>query len=32
MLAFLRALVKTRLKSLIMNKSILFWPKFKWKR
>lgn len=29
MLAFLLALVKTRLKSHIMNKSILFWPRFK---
>lgn len=29
MLAFLLALVKTRLMSHIMNKSILFWPRFK---
>lgn len=29
MLAFLLALVKIRLKSHIMNKSILFWPRFK---
>lgn len=29
MLAFLLALVKTRLKSHIMNKSVLFWPRFK---